>query len=778
LRELGGIVSASTGIKRIEHIGEKSVPGTLAALLALTSDAVLVFDGLGRVLLSNDEASSLLGLERSQLVGMDVTGLFGTLEGREVPARAAGEAPSAIEQGQPWPFPLDGSSVALSCRLPDGTGVPVEVRCDRVSGPGETFLLVAAPIDLETRQQRENDRLLRDLAQANRRLSGTLKVVLDTLDSQDVGTLISRVLEELRDTMEASGTIIYLAEKDGFRLRGFTKTLADQRVPQFMAFGESIETLATRSGHSLRLRLSSPASLELRQGKLQRREVVDEETREVHRIPAQLLPPFTSFLCVPVWFSGHVIAIIEVGWRDAHTTRREDARLLDAVAQYLSVELMAAFSTMRGERAARLDRVADELGDLLFSGNSLESPEVKKGFGHVWDVLGVSAAPLEVNSYQNLVVVTLPGPDESPMCFPFDLDEVEGPFVEDGVAVVPITVASEMGRWLASKGLYSIGALVDLGRVADARRAFLALRKAGEEPLEDVDLTFLHRISDEVRASAEGARARTQDTHISQALQSGMRNELQTVEGITARGLYSSATAAAFVGGDFYDLIRLPDRKACVILGDVSGKGVEAASVSAAVKTSLGAYAWEGLPPAHMVRSLNEFLLGFSRLETFATLFVGVIDLARGTLTYCSAGHPPAMLLRARTGELETLDVQSGVVGAFHEMAFHDGLVHVERGDLLLLYTDGVTEARSPAGAFFGEEGLREALMRENDGHVPGLLDRLLATIDSFTERTLDDDLAMVALGFDDVRSGGQKRGHEREGGDAHDGIDATAEVI
>ncbi len=71
-----------------------------------------------------------------------------------------------------------------------------------------------------------------------------------------------------------------------------------------------------------------------------------------------------------------------------------------------------------------------------------------------------------------------------------------------------------------------------------------------------------------------------------------------------------------------------------------------------------------------MVATLNEFLLGFSRVETFATLFVGIVDLTTSSLTYCSAGHPPAILVSAQSGDAELLDVQSGVVGAFHDMEY------------------------------------------------------------------------------------------------------------
>jgi serine phosphatase RsbU (regulator of sigma subunit) len=173
--------------------------------------------------------------------------------------------------------------------------------------------------------------------------------------------------------------------------------------------------------------------------------------------------------------------------------------------------------------------------------------------------------------------------------------------------------------------------------------------------------------------------------------------------------------------------------------------------VSAAVKTALGAYSWEGLRPARMVRLLNEFLLGFSRLETFATLFVGIINLESGKLTYCSAGHPPAIMVRAKTGDLAMLDVQSGVVGAFKDMDYRNGQAKVSPGDVLMLYTDGTTEARAVDGSFFGEEGLRDALVEELPRGFSGLLDRLLTHLDDFTGRNLDDDVAMVALRFDEV---------------------------
>lgn len=724
---------------RIARIGERSVNGAFAGLLALTGEAVLVFDGSGTILLANDEAAHLFRSPEDGLVGTDVRRLFppaGDL------ALGASDADSSVT----LPFAKDGSSHSVSCQTAEGSSAEVTVRCDKVRAPGETYLLVAHVSEAGDVADRDHDRLVEELSRANKRLSGTLRIVLGTLGSQDVSTLFQNVLDEIRNTMEASGTIVYLAEGHGFHLRGVSEGLDARSVARYIPFGGSIDHLATREGTSLRLRVLPPTRESLRRGRVRMREVMDEETHQVHTIKASSLPPFASFVAVPVWFGGHVIAIIIVGWRDVHPTRREDAQLLDAVAEYLSVQLMGAFAALRAQRAERLDNLASELRERLMAAPDVSGDLVDGVMRTAVGELEATSVRLRKGDRAGELVAELPV--QGTRDIPFSLAGLEG---KEAGRVTPIAGDSDLARWLRDEGEPCMGVIVDVGEVAGERMAWLVLCPSGSEPLSGVESDFLDRVAQDMAEVATGEEARSRDKRIAQALQSGMRNELQKVEGITAQGLYSSATASAFVGGDFYDLIRLPDRRACVIMGDVSGKGVEAASVSAAVKTALGAYAWEGLTPARMVRSLNDFLLGFSRVETFATLFVGLIDLVGATITYCSAGHPPAIIMRARTQELESLDVQSGVVGAFHDMTYQDGVVPVEQGDMLVLYTDGTTEARDPEGDFFGEDGLRDMLVRECSRGFEGLTDRMIATLDRFTGNNLEDDVALVALRFDEV---------------------------
>ena len=782
-------------VRRVEGVVDGTVAATLSQLLRLTSDAVIVFNMEGMVLLANEEAETLFAKEDGTIAGLDVRFLF-------TPANQENlQKPFFVES---LPFAIDGSTSMVAAPAQDGTSQVLSVRADYVGAPTQAIVLTASKLRDMASPMPDDERMVLDLRRANRRLSGALQIVLDTLDSEDMGQLIERVLEELSETVEADGALIYLAEQDGYHLHGATKSLRSaslDRIPRYFAFNSSLERLTFYSEHALRLHTMPLNSSTLKQGRVKKRNLVNEETREVITVDASHLPPFTSFLVVPVWFGGHIVALIEVGWERKRALLVEDARLLDSIANYLSVQLVGALSAMRtqrrdtlrealarvrqgllhsaaegekisGERLQQVMRsVGTDLNAQVFSvdccevtGNiTLLSLGAEQAFGDAQDGAQDGAqAATEVGGAQDgaqavaeaggvQAAVEAGGAQDggNQIVLP---STVEGLKTGEGEASVKeVELDSELSRALAAQGLPCKGAVLFLGKFAGEQHTWLFLREENAEPLSDIELDFLDRVMLLVHSLAVGAEESQQNKHISQALQSGMKNDLQKVEGISAEGIYSSATADAFVGGDFYSMIKLPGRRACIIMGDVSGKGIEAASISSAVKTALSAYAWEGRTPARMVATLNEFLLGFSRVETFATLFIGIVDLTTSSLTYCSAGHPPAILVSAQSGDAELLDVQSGVVGAFHDMEYKNGTIRLHEGDILLLYTDGTTEARSPEGAFFGETGLRDMIMNEVPRGFDGLLNRFLSTLDRYTGRRLDDDVAMVALRFDEL---------------------------
>lgn len=749
-------------VRRVEGVVDGTVAATLSQLLRLTSDAVIVFNMEGTVLLANEEAESLFAKEDGTIAGLDVRFLF-------TPANQENlQKPFFVES---LPFAIDGSTSMVAAPAQDGASQVLSVRADYVGAPTQAIVLTASKLRDLANPMHDDERMVLDLRRANKRLSGALQIVLDTLDSEDMGQLIERVLEELSETVEADGALIYLAEQDGYHLHGATESLRSaslDRIPRYFAFNSSLERLTFYSEHALRLHTMPLNSSTLKQGRVKKRNLVNEETREVITVDTSHLPPFTSFLVVPVWFGGHIVALIEVGWERKRALLVEDARLLDSIANYLSVQLVGALSAMRTQRRdtlrEALARVRQGLLHSAAEGEKISGERLQQVMRSVGTDLYAQVFSVDCCEVTGNITLHALGAEQAATVVDGAQDvgkqialpsTVEGLKTGEGEASVKeVELDSALSRALAAQGLPCKGAVLFLGKFAGEQHTWLFLREENAEPLSDIELDFLDRVMLLVHSLAVGAEESQQNKHISQALQSGMKNELQQVEGISAEGIYSSATADAFVGGDFYSMIKLPGRRACIIMGDVSGKGIEAASISSAVKTALSAYAWEGRTPARMVATLNEFLLGFSRVETFATLFVGIVDLATSSLMYCSAGHPPAILVSAQSGDAELLDVQSGVVGAFHDMEYKNGTVRLHEGDILLLYTDGTTEARSPEGAFFGETGLRDMIMNEVPQGFDGLLNRFLSTLDRYTGRRLDDDVAMVALRFDELGSG------------------------
>jgi sigma-B regulation protein RsbU (phosphoserine phosphatase) len=181
------------------------------------------------------------------------------------------------------------------------------------------------------------------------------------------------------------------------------------------------------------------------------------------------------------------------------------------------------------------------------------------------------------------------------------------------------------------------------------------------------------------------------------------------------------------VGGDYYDFLALPDGKLGIALGDVSGKGIAAALMMASLEASLRAEASRadsGL--AAMIGRVNQMLFDASSEDRYATLFYALYDPATRLLTYVNAGHNAPMLFR-QLGTVERLDEGGGpVVGLLPECVYEQSEVTLGPGDMLLMYTDGITEALDPNLEEWGEKRLiaaaSELRPRSSDEVVAGIV--------------------------------------------------------
>lgn len=200
-------------------------------------------------------------------------------------------------------------------------------------------------------------------------------------------------------------------------------------------------------------------------------------------------------------------------------------------------------------------------------------------------------------------------------------------------------------------------------------------------------------------------------------------------------------------GGDYYDFFPLPDGKWGIFLADVSGHGTPAAVLMAVTHCIAHTHPGPRVPPARLLEYLNRQLatLYTNQNGNFVTAFYGVYDPGNRLLTYASAGHNPPRLKRCQDGSLLALDGSSGFpLGIFADATYEECTLPLQRGDQIIFYTDGVTEAHNPAGEMFGTERL-DHVLEDCSLQASALLDSLLHSVEEFTVgHPADDDRTLI----------------------------------
>ena len=169
------------------------------------------------------------------------------------------------------------------------------------------------------------------------------------------------------------------------------------------------------------------------------------------------------------------------------------------------------------------------------------------------------------------------------------------------------------------------------------------------------------------------------------------------------------------VGGDFFDFFFTSEHELVLVIADVSGKGVPAAMLMAVSRTMVHSLARDGLEPAEILNEANRRLVENSIGTMYMTLFVAKYDITSGRFSYANGAHIPPLLVTDRSTVRPIGDATGTLVGIFPDTQFEQGSAQLAAGELLLLYTDGVTEARSPTGEFYGEEPVLRLLSGYSD---------------------------------------------------------------
>lgn len=256
---------------------------------------------------------------------------------------------------------------------------------------------------------------------------------------------------------------------------------------------------------------------------------------------------------------------------------------------------------------------------------------------------------------------------------------------------------------------------------------------------------FHKLISDEIRMRAEKEAIERELELASQVQAQLLPREYPEVKGLS---LHGAVLEGRFVGGDYYDFIKLSDHSLLLLMGDVSGKGVPAALIMSGVRASARLSVSLGLGLEDLVFRLNEMLLESTAETSYLTLFAAEIDTLEGVIRYINCGHPPPLL--HRDDGLSSLSYGTAPVGLFPSLP---GLkLHSEPfrpGSLLVACTDGVSERANPEGEFFGGGLLREFVARNHHLDCAAFVGLLLKEVRQFgADSPLEDDAALAVAAF------------------------------
>jgi sigma-B regulation protein RsbU (phosphoserine phosphatase) len=200
------------------------------------------------------------------------------------------------------------------------------------------------------------------------------------------------------------------------------------------------------------------------------------------------------------------------------------------------------------------------------------------------------------------------------------------------------------------------------------------------------------------------------------------------------------------LGGDCYNFVPLTDNRLALAIGDASGKGLAAALMISNVQSSLRtAASFTGDDTAAVLAAVNRQVYATSLDDRYATLFYGVFDGATSTLRYVNGGHNPPMVIR-RDGSVVWLETGGAPVGMFPHWTYEEAAVQMNPGDVVVAYTDGVTEVVNPAGKEWGVEGLRRAVAESGTHSADGIVHAIFNSMDEFSHGRQTDDATVVVL--------------------------------
>jgi len=476
------------------------------------------------------------------------------------------------------------------------------------------------------------------------------------------------------------------------------------------------------------------------------------------------LPPFRAALVVPLMRRGRIIAAIEcLDPRGRASFTAEDQDRLAVAGEHLALALDNALLVEETERRTLEKDALFETAKALAA--PLEVDEViETMLRALREVVQYDAAAVYLlePSTQTLELVSDAGyPEDSGSDEAFGLrlgDGIIGWVVKNGEPVIVPDVSRDP-RYFAARPTTRSELAAPL-IVGGKTIGVFNLESDYEDAYHDGHLDLVRAIASQAAVALHRARLTREllerrrlekELAIAREIQASfLPDKPPEAPGFDIAG---TARAHAQVGGDYYDFIRVSENRIGLAIADVSGKGIPAALIMAGFRMTLLAQIRNDYAIRAVMRKVNELLVERTDHGKFVTAFYGLLDTKHSVLTFSNAGHNPPLLLRGsahrpdRAGTFEQLHEGGVALGVLAGTIYEDRPVVLRPGDVLVLYTDGVTEAESESGEQFGTQRLEQLIARHAGLESSQIIERVVDAVLEFAgERGQNDDLAMVVV--------------------------------
>ncbi|MCL5104850.1 MAG: SpoIIE family protein phosphatase [Armatimonadetes bacterium] len=471
-----------------------------------------------------------------------------------------------------------------------------------------------------------------------------------------------------------------------------------------------------------------------------------------------------SMMCAPLLAKQRYLGSLVLLWSDEHTVSDPEKDFLLAMAGHIAnaVQNAILYEEARGKReldvllnASRLFASSLDTQDILHMMAKMATEAVRADLAIVFTL-----DPLQKRSR----IAYYAGSRRAASAVQV-IREIVAPEEENGFSVLgpdfaggkPIMFRDRndfSGRLQPLAETIGSGLAVPL-RQKDMLLGAFAIISFRQDAFDENDLLLAISLADLAAVAIENARLYEYERNIAETLQrTFLPSSLPAIEGYEIAAYYRSAMAEAEVGGDFYDVFATAEGRVCIIIGDVSGKGLKAAVPTAMGKYTVRAYAAENSSPGNVLARFNRIFYENVPDCLFMTAFYATLDKGDNAVTYSSAGHNPPLLYSSASGRVKEINVGGLCLGVIANAEYVETTIYLQPGDVLLLYTDGATDVKRDDERL-EIAGLEQLFLASVDESAEQIMRNVSDGICSYSRGRLADDVALVVLKRQDDGSSG-----------------------